>query len=151
MNKYQHRTNSNDLNVKRRTYITNINGHYFEKEREMQNHSNVDINMINRDFSSSSILSSNSQIKQNKNNIIYNENKRKRDFSSNSNVNNINNNTYNDIIQLKTEISERTKSTYFNNKNNMNLENNNYINNINNIKLKKTKNESIESYKLKIS
>ena len=120
--KTKNRTNSNDINIKRRAYITNIN-----KER-IQNHSNIDIKLLNKDFSSSSILSSNSQVKNNNYNDknIYIINKR-RDYSSNSNINN---NTYNDITQLKTEISERTKSSYFINKNDINLINNNLIRNI---------------------
>ena len=124
-NKNQHRTNSNDIHVKRRKYITNINGCHFRKEKEgIQNHSNVDINIFNRDFSTSSILSSNSQIKQNKNN---NYNK-KRDYSNNRNINN---NNYNDVVQLKTEISERAKSSYF--KKGLNSKNNYLVNNITNI------------------
>ena len=125
--KTQHRTNSNDINMKNRSYITNINGYNYKKENEgIHNHSNLDINILNREFSTSSILSSNSQIKLNKNS-------KRRDFSNNSNIKN---NTYNnDIMQLKTEISERTKSSYFNNKNGIKPINNiNFMNNIQNSK-----------------
>ena len=126
-NKNQHRTNSNDISIKRRAYINNMNGYYKKEKDGKQNHSNVDINKLNRELSTSSIVSNNSQIKQNK----INNNNRRRDYSSN---NNLSNNTYNDIIQLKTEISERNKNSYFNNKNDIKrIMNNNIINNNNNI------------------
>ena len=121
-NKNQHRTNSNDISIKRRAYINNIKGYYKKEKDGKQNHSNVDIKKLNRELSTSSIVSNNSQIKQNKN-------YRRRDYLSN---NNLSNNTYNDIIQLKTEISERTKNSYFNNKNDIKPINNNLINNNNN-------------------
>ena len=124
-NKNQHRANSNDIKIKRREYITNINKNYFRKEKDvLQNHSNVDIIKLNREFSSSSILSSNSQVQPSINN---NYHYRKRDIS----INNKKNNYYNNKVQLKTEISERTKGSFFNNnKICNNLINNNMVNNI---------------------
>jgi hypothetical protein len=124
-NKNQHRTNSNDITKKRRKYITNINECLYIRQKDgQQNHSNVEINILNRDYSSSSLLSNNSQIKQ-KNNYI--DNNKKRDHSNNRNINN---NNYNDLIQLKTEITERAKSSYFKSDiNSMNCKN--MINNVN--------------------
>ena len=120
--KTQHKINSNDININKRAYISNINGYNYKKENEGgHNHSNLESNSLNRDFSASSYLSSNSQINPN-------HTYKRRDYSSNSN--NINNHTYNDVIQLKTEISERTKCSYFNNKNDMKQMNNNLIDNI---------------------
>lgn len=124
--KNQHRTNSNDF-IKRKKYITNIKGYNTKKEKQrIQNHSNVDINVFNKELSTSSIYSNNSQVKSNSK--LNNYNFKRRDYSSNSNIN-LNNNAYNEIIQLRTEISERTKSSYINNKNDIKQINNN-INNI---------------------
>ena len=138
-----HRTNSNDINIRRRKYIRNINEYHFIREKDRnQNHSNVELNMLKRDFSTSSILSSNSQIKQNNNNFNNNiNNNKKRDYSNNRNINNNNN----DLMQLKTEITERAKSTYFKSDMNSINCNNNMINNVNEINYSK-KNKSNYDY-----
>ena len=116
-NKNKHRTKSNDHNIKRKNYLKNLSENNFIKE-DQDKKMNSNKNILNKDFSSSSILSNNSQ-------IMINKNKGRDSYS------NLNNNVYNDHSQLKTEISERSKGSYFNYKNSMYLINNNYINNKN--------------------